>query len=203
MKVHIDIAFVAGDRIEDGFRGTLPTQCSEERGDVLAYLAYRDSGEIGCALNGNQGEVSRLSSNQKLLQSLISYLMRRLTIPSARTAVGLAVLTTMQLCSATTPGQQNAKLAGTPETTSAPATSASRPAVATAQQTRKQDDTKPEFGGTYEALRPEQRRLVDDWFARYNKRIQKTSRRKRATTQSPSRFAPPSKRSHTPCRPRL
>jgi hypothetical protein len=30
-----------------------------------------------------------------------------------------------------------------------------------------------EFGGTYDKLRPEQRKLVDDWFARYNQRTHK------------------------------
>src|SRR3954453_18462462 len=30
-----------------------------------------------------------------------------------------------------------------------------------------------EFGGTYERLRPEKRKLVDDWFYRYNQRTHK------------------------------
>ena len=30
-----------------------------------------------------------------------------------------------------------------------------------------------EFGGTYDKLRPEQRKLVDDWFGRYNQRTHK------------------------------
>jgi hypothetical protein len=31
-------------------------------------------------------------------------------------------------------------------------------------------DAPAEFGGTYDKLRPEQQKLVDDWFARYNQR---------------------------------
>jgi len=30
-----------------------------------------------------------------------------------------------------------------------------------------------EFGGTYDKLRPEQRKLIDDWFGRYNQRTHK------------------------------
>ncbi|MEO8727550.1 MAG: hypothetical protein ABI383_15670, partial [Acidobacteriaceae bacterium] len=48
--------------------------------------------------------------------------------------------------------------------------SAANPAVA---GTGKPGGAQPEFGGTYDRLRPEQRRLVDEWFARYNKRTQK------------------------------
>lgn len=49
----------------------------------------------------------------------------------------------------------------------------SNPAVGTAQRAPTRGDSWAEFGGTYDRLRPEQRRLVDDWFARYNKRIRK------------------------------
>jgi hypothetical protein len=44
---------------------------------------------------------------------------------------------------------------------------------AAAQQARKQDSSQAEFGGTYDRLRPEHRRLIDDWFAQYNKRVRK------------------------------
>ena len=44
---------------------------------------------------------------------------------------------------------------------------------AAAQRARKQDSPQAEFGGTYDCLRPEQRRLVDGWFAGYNKRVRK------------------------------
>jgi hypothetical protein len=46
-------------------------------------------------------------------------------------------------------------------------------AIAAAQRTDKQSHVQPEFGGTYNRLDPQQRRLVDDWFARYNKRTQR------------------------------
>jgi hypothetical protein len=52
-------------------------------------------------------------------------------------------------------------------------TTLSNPTIVTAQRTHKQSDMQPEFGGTYDRLRPEQRKLVDDWFARYNKRLRK------------------------------
>src|SRR4051812_47485619 len=45
--------------------------------------------------------------------------------------------------------------------------------AAVAARIGKQDKASTEFGGTYDRLRQEQRRLVDDWFAHYNKRIQK------------------------------
>ncbi len=77
-----------------------------------------------------------------------------------RAAVVLVITTTMLLCDATTPGQQNTN-------------QELRDAPAARQRTGKHSDSQPEFGGTYDRLRPEQRRLVDDWFARYNKRMQK------------------------------
>jgi hypothetical protein len=47
---------------------------------------------------------------------------------------------------------------------------AASPAVASAPRTDKQGHAQPEFGGTYNRLDSQQRSLVDDWFARYNKR---------------------------------
>ncbi len=66
-----------------------------------------------------------------------------------------------------------AKLTGPLVTEPASTSSSSSPAVAAIPGTGKRSDAQPVFGGTYDRLRPEQRRLVDDWFVRYNKRIQK------------------------------
>ena len=66
-----------------------------------------------------------------------------------------------------------AKLTGPLVTTHAPPSSPTSPAVAAIPGTGKRSDAHPVFGGTYDRLRPEQRRLVDDWFVRYKKRIQK------------------------------